>query len=211
MTTETKEKYMQEFLIKVGDLNNAIKSLQPFISKEETRYYLKGIFIESIKGAEYANFVATDGHKLCVMKLDVHPLKDNNENISTIVPTSAIKVILQMLKGEKSDVFVVLRFDGARKVIVDLLNKKAEFRCIDGNFPDYRKVIPDGDAKFTIGLQKEQAKEAAKAVTMNKGKEAMVWHLVDENSPIKMVGENKIVVVMPTRQSFEEIDLGVAA
>lgn len=156
--------------------------------------------------------VATDGHKLCVIKAAIDPAEDATGDIAAIVPTSALKTILQMLKGVKAEWPVAVKFDDTNlKVWVDCPDQKAEFKCIDGTFPDYRRVVPSEQPKFTIGLSKAQATEAMKAVSKHKSKEPMEWQMYDALSPLKLVGQDKIVVVMPCRTTFDEIDLSQAA
>lgn len=207
---------MREFIIDKTPFETAIKTLQPFISKEETRFYLCGIFFEWKNGDDKINMVATDGHKLCVVQIDITPSTDTNDNIAAIVPTSALKTILQILKSVGNNKMpVTLKFDDNNlKLWIETPDQKAELKLIDGNFPDYRRVVPIEKAIFTIGLQKAQATEAmkaVKAVKAHKGKEAMEWQMTDANSPIKLVGQDKLVIIMPTRSAFSEIDLGTAA
>lgn len=204
---------MREFLIKTAALDSAIKTLQPFISKEETRYYLNGIFFEWKNGDPKINMVATDGHKLCVLQVEIDPAEGTKGDIAAIVPTAALKTILQMLKSiHKTDYPLTLRFNPDNmRLWVDTLDQKAELKLIDGTFPDYRRVIPEGKPTFSIGLTKQQATEAVKAVSKHKSTEPMDWQLTDANSPIKLVGVDKIVVVMPCRTGIAEIDLGAAA
>lgn len=203
---------MREFLISPSDLENAIKTLQPFISKEETRFYLNGIFFEWKNGDERINLVATDGHKLCVMQLAIDPEEGLQGDIACIVPTDALKTILLMLKGVKILPHITMKIEDTNlKCSLDCMDQKAEFKCYDATFPDYRRVIPDVKPSFSIGLSKEQATEAVKAVSKHKGGEPMEWQLTDANSPIKLVGNDKIVVIMPMRGNFNEIKLGDAA
>lgn len=199
---------MTEFLIQAKPLEEAIKTLQPFMSAEETRYYLCGVFFEWDGAADKINMVATDGHKLCVLQKDFDPEQGANP-VSVIVPADALKTILQILKSVgNAEMPVTLKFNESGKALeVITPDQKAEFRCIDATFPDYRSVIPKDKANFQIGLMKPQALEAVKAVKAHKSKEAMVWHLTDENSPIKLVGQDKLVVIMPCRTSITEMDL----
>lgn len=203
---------MREFIINAGELESAIKTLQPFISKETTRYYLNGIFFEYKDGNPHINLAATDGHKLCVLEQFANMADDSKGDIAAIVPESALKTILQMLKVVKKDWPVSVKFDDNNlKMWVDCQDQKAELKLIDGTYPNYRSVIPTEKPKFTIGLAKAQAVEATKAVSKHTAKEPMEWQFIDEHSPIKMVGDKKIVIIMPMRVDFNEIELGKAA
>lgn len=204
---------MREFLINADVLESSIKALQPFCSKEETRYYLCGIFFEWNPADDFIHMVATDGHKLCQIKCDIDPAEDATGKISAIVPTQALKTALQMLKsmGNK-EIPVTLRFsENNLNLHIDCYDQKADFKCIDGSYPDYRRVIPTEKPKFSIGLAKEQAAEALKAVKSHKSKEPLEWKMIDASSPLMLQGENKIVVVMPCRTAWAEAGLDIAA
>src|SRR5574343_1197036 len=196
----------KEFLINAGPLAAAIKTLKPFISTEETRYYLNGIFFELEPDSDVLNLVATDGLKLCVLNEDIdrQELFDDNEGLKVIVPTKALDTMLAMLKGVGGTCPIALRFDEDRSTMyVDTPDEKGEFKLIEGDYPEYRKVIPTKKPKFTIGLAKSQAKEALKAaVAAHSGEDALQWRMTDEISPIVLAGDKKLVVVMPTRVSI---------
>lgn len=204
---------MREFLIHKGPLEQAIKTLQPFMSTEETRYYLNGIFFEWKNGDEKINMVATDGHKLCALQMAIDPLEGIEGDIAAIVPTSALKTLLQILKSiGNAEMPLTLRFNPENsRMWVDTIDQKAEFKLHDATFPDYRRAIPTEPPKFSIGLAKAQAAEAMKAVSKHKSKEPMEWQMYDASSPLKLVGQDKIVVVMPCRTAFDEIELTNAA
>lgn len=193
---------MKEFLINAGPLVGAIKTLKPFVSDDENRPYLCGIFFELEDDSDTLNMVATDGHKLCVLneKVDRSELFYSGA-LSAIVPEKALDTILVMLKGVQGDCPISIRFndDGLRtKLFVDAPDEKGEFKCIDGDFPRYREVIPTKKAKFIIGLAKAQATECMKAAAAA-GSEGLQWEMIDEFSPLRMRGENKLVIVMPMR------------
>lgn len=147
--------------------------------------------------------MATDGHKLCVLNVEVDRADlFYTGALSAIVPEKALDTILVMLKGVQADCPISIRFDdeGARiKLFVDAPDEKGEFKCIDGAFPQYREVIPTKKAKFIIGLAKAQATECMKAVAAAAGSDGLQWEMIDEHSPLRMRGENKLVIVMPMR------------
>lgn len=193
----------KEFLINAGELSAAIKRLKPFMSKEETRYYLNGIYFELLEGSDDINLVATDGHKLGVLTEHVDRLEGFDGEIKAIIPAKGLDTMLAMLKGVKEDWPITLRFsDDGRLVLIDTPDEKGEFKLIDGTYPDYRKVIPSDPANFTIGLAKAQAKEAMKALAGHKEKEGMRWELTDDGSPLTLRSEKETVVVMPMRISL---------
>lgn len=133
-------------------LRKALAFCQPYVSTEETRYYLNGVCLDGNVA------IATDGHRL-----GCHPLGADLSDFSRpIVPHRAVK-LLQSLPPAKSVEFAVDRpgmvaeFDGASLAT----------RLIDGTFPDWRRVVPvnaDKASKVTVdrvGFMKSMARIAA--------------------------------------------------
>lgn len=136
------------------------------MSKEPTRYYLNGVCIEPHpKGG--VTLTATDGHRLATIH---DPQGTTNGTWICAVP----KVILQACKPQLTMTFagddVCLR-DGVRRVL------SADQAPIDGTFPDWRKVVPSGNAL--------KASAAPLGITMNSG------YLADFSRLALMLGADK--------------------
>lgn len=193
---------MQEIIINASVLANSIKTLKPFMSQEETRYYLCGVHFElSTIGPnqDVLYMVATDGHKLCVLEHDCPAEFDGK--LSAIIPAKALNTISTMLKGLEAECPIQLRFTETQ-VFIDALDEKGEFKLIDGEYPNWRGVLPTRDPNFTIGLGKAQAREAMKACVAASGSEGLEWRMIDAASPLLMKGKDKTVLVMPMRVSL---------
>jgi DNA polymerase III sliding clamp (beta) subunit (PCNA family) len=196
---------MTKILVDAKELETALKTLLPFTSKEEARYHLGGVYIHGDVRNGHISLAATDGHKLCAIQIAVNVTENTDVKLDHILPTNAVKTVLQMIKShEDKELPAELSFDIAR-VGFSVYVQTSTFKVIDGTFPDYTKVIPKGDAAFSIGLLKEQAIEATKAVRAHKGSDVMRWEFIDNTSPIKLVSENKVVVIMPARELVSEI------
>ena len=109
------------------------------ISNEETRYFLNGIYFHK-KNEDRSNFlsvVATDGHRLA--KMDFNFNEDSKEIEGVIIPKKTVNELCKLLA----------EYDGSIKISMDS-NKIVFFinesilisKLIDGNFPDYDRVIP---------------------------------------------------------------------
>ena len=118
-----------------------------FISTEETRYYLNGVYVEPAK--EGVRAVATDGQRLIV----VH---DPDGYILRPAILRAKPAVWSRLRS-KHDATVTAADLGAKErakpIMATLTPKKGEAEAfvldeIDGTFPDWRKVIP---ADFPTG------------------------------------------------------------
>jgi len=143
------EKPMHYFSLTVGDLCEAFKNVQPAISTEETRYYLNGIYAHESAGQMI--FVATDGHRL--LKKELPAPKGAKDMFGSIIPRKAVKFLIDCMKGMDVNEYVTIRSQDA-KMEFSGGNWQVITKLIDGNFPDYTRVIPaaiDTPAVFTAG------------------------------------------------------------
>src|SRR5208337_975230 len=148
-------------LMKTSTLSRkALQACNFAASKEETRYYLNGVYVKiDAGGAEYC---ATDGHMLLAYREELE--KDSPANTLTgefIIPSSTCAD--KHIKGSKwaSDAVELAEMtDGFLRIDNALV-----FRPIDGTFPDWRRVLPseiDGvsaqfDPALLVRLQKAGA------------------------------------------------------
>ncbi len=104
------------------------------VSLDETRYVLNGILLKITKGI--LTLVSTDGKRLAIAerKLTV----DADLEISIIVPIKTIHELNRNLKDEGELSFVV----GNNQALFDLGEVAIVSRLIEGEFPDYKQVIP---------------------------------------------------------------------
>jgi len=136
-----------------------IDSTRFAVSTEETRYYLNGIYLNAVKGADgpMLRSVATDGHRLALASVLLPEGGDGMPGV--IVPRKAVAEIRKLL-------------DGAGPVQIDLSETKLRIsaggtvistKLIDGTFPDYARVIPDGN-KLTLEIAASELAAAADRV-----------------------------------------------
>jgi DNA polymerase-3 subunit beta len=103
------------------------------VSLEETRPQLGGVYVDA-KGS-YTNFVSTDGYRMSVKKVS----QKNKEREGLIIPVGLINEAI----GLKSDVDLVLYVNKAEnQVIFEVGDAIIVGRMIEGEFPNYEKVLP---------------------------------------------------------------------
>nr|WP_295465284.1 DNA polymerase III subunit beta [Mesorhizobium sp.] len=113
------------------------------VSTEATRVYLNGIFFEEHGGAVHA--VATDGHRLA--RLTLPHVSGADGMASIIVPREALPLVSTLAEG-KGDVRIDL---SETKISFECAGRALVSKLVDGTFPDYRRVIPTGNANvFTL-------------------------------------------------------------
>ncbi|MDB5183731.1 MAG: dnaN [Candidatus Saccharibacteria bacterium] len=101
-------------------------------SNDATRPVLTGVYWHSHNGSLY--LAATDGYRLSEKKLI--PTKSE---VSAIIPTTSLQEVLRILNEDINEVEVL--FDESQ-VRFRLNDAELTSRLIDGNFPDYRQLIP---------------------------------------------------------------------
>ncbi|MDD5282092.1 MAG: DNA polymerase III subunit beta [Candidatus Omnitrophica bacterium] len=114
------------------------------VSFDETRYILNGILFKINKGV--LTLVSTDGKRLAVAerKLSV----DSDVDLSIIVPIKTIHELNRNLKEEGGLSLVV----GSNQALFDLGSVVIISRLIEGEFPDYKQVVPPvSENKMKIG------------------------------------------------------------
>lgn len=114
-----------------------IESVRFAISTEETRYYLNGIYVHVPDGSSCQFAAATDGNRLARFHLDV--ADGAEEAPGVILPRKAVKVLAALLDEEGGKVGVRVstskfRFEIGKTVLTG--------KTIDGQYPDYTRVIP---------------------------------------------------------------------
>ena len=132
------------FSLPAKDLKRLIEKTRFAISTEETRYYLNGIYLHEAKsdGKALLRAVATDGHRLAQVEL---PLPSGAKDMpGVIVPRKTVAEIARLAEDSDGDIRIELspakiRISGPRVVLTSKL--------IDGTFPDYERVIPQGNDK----------------------------------------------------------------
>lgn len=127
------------------------------MSADETRYHLNGILLE--KSGKAAVIVATDGHRLAYVKRDMDLSKVKQDKV--IIPRKGVNEWRKMIVAEKSFDLCV----SSRHVFVKTERQSLFIRLIDGNFPDYDRVIPK-ENPVKIEVPREEFVGALKRVSL---------------------------------------------
>src|ERR1700726_2972196 len=160
-----------KFALKASDLKRLIDKTQFAISTEETRYYLNGIYLHvaSAAQAQTLRAVATDGHRLAQMELELPKGADGMPGI--IVPRKTVGEVLRLMEDTEAEIAIELspgkiRFTVGQAILTSKL--------IDGTFPDYARVIPVGNDKELVVDKKEfeQAVDRASTVSSDRARAA---------------------------------------
>ncbi len=146
-----------DFTIDQNMLRDGIKKTEYAISTDTTRYVLNGIFM-SFKDNKMT-FVATDGRRLAMVEngLDI----PEGSQTEAILPTKAVNELSRLL-GDVGQ--VTIRFM-SNQVAFEINDTLLTSKLIDGNYPNFRQVIPP-DHKECIELPRTEFLETIRRVSL---------------------------------------------
>lgn len=123
------------------DFKQSVSQTVIAASNDSTRPVLTGVYWHSHDGGLY--LAATDGYRLTERRIT-----DTQSDVLAIIPTSTLQEVLRTLRDDMSEIEVL--FDDTQ-VTFRLAEVEITSRLIDGNFPDYRQLIPaTSESSFTV-------------------------------------------------------------
>jgi DNA polymerase-3 subunit beta len=143
--------------IRQKDLRDGLRKTSYAISTDETRYVLNGVLF-SFKDNKLT-LVATDGRRLAMLDIDLEFPRSHEADI--IVPTKAVTE-LQRLLTEEGDVRVSVT---SGQIAFDLNNTLLVSKLIEGNYPNYKQVIP-AEMKERVTLERETLLNSLRRVSL---------------------------------------------
>jgi hypothetical protein len=177
-----------------ADYSYMVSELTKFASKDETRYFMNGVCFD-FKGADdnFVNIVATDGRKLCRMKLPWNGRNRLNEEY--IIPTAYLSVPASYFTTAQLNLA-----GGINQLLIHTEDYSLEglFRGIDGIYPNYLGVIPEIDGKTErFNLCAASFKKTIESVKNIMGKNGMIYLNAGnpENLSITIGGESAALEV----------------
>jgi DNA polymerase-3 subunit beta len=129
-----------------GVLKEMLQLTSFAVSMDETRYILNGILFKINKST--VTLVATDGKRLAVAEKNL--ASDIGKAVAIIVPVKTIHELSRNLK-EEGELSLII---GGNQILFDLGAVAVISRIIEGEFPDYKQVIPAAaENKMRIGRE----------------------------------------------------------
>jgi hypothetical protein len=191
--------------MKVSVKIDSLLAANLFASKEATRHYLNGVYLED-KGS-CLNLVATDGHRL--IKIPEWMEDDTREpDFSFIIPSG----LLKQIKRIKGLTHCDLEYDDETKMITISYNdNKYAGYAVNGTFPPYECLIPElpknHHGTTQISFNPKYLAEFAKINELMGHKDCGIkMTIIDNANPtiITMggnasVSEKYLALLMPTR------------
>ncbi|MBL8382180.1 MAG: DNA polymerase III subunit beta [Burkholderiales bacterium] len=135
-TVSQSAEFKTGFTVSQKDLKALLALVQYAMAQQDIRYYLNGLLLIVDKGQ--ARVVATDGHRLAFAALAVATDLERQE---VIIPRKTVIELERLLE------------DGDEPIRIDLAPTQVRFqfgnvelvsKLVEGKFPDYQRVIPQG-------------------------------------------------------------------
>lgn len=174
------------FDVPVRDFKEMIVQTIFAVSDDETRYFMNGVFFEC--AADKLVMVATDGRRLAYVGKQTGGVPDFS---GVIVPPKILSLVMKragdegMISVAVSDKMIYVKFGSYHLSSV----------LIEGQFPNYQRVIPDQQA-FSFSVDRSELQDALKRVSL----------LVEQKSRRVYMGISSGVLSI----SSEESEIGTA-
>ena len=169
------------------------------ISTEETRYYLNGVYmhVATAEDGQVLRCVATDGHRLARIDADLPAGAETMPGV--IVPRKTVGDLRKLLDDDDTEIAVSVSETKVRFATpaITLTSK-----VIDGTFPDYSRVIPQGNTRRLEVDASEFARAVDRVATVSSERSRAVKLALDEDRLVLSVNA-------PDAGAAEE-ELGVA-
>lgn len=175
-------------------LRQALNRTMFAMAQQDVRYYLNGLLLVLRRGR--LRTVATDGHRLAMSDTDVD--LELAEEQQVIVPRKGVLELNRLLNDEDGSVSLSLT---SNHLQVDLGTILFTTKLIDGRFPEYEKVVPQGGDKLITGDREVMRQALSRAAILSNEKFRGV-RLVLDDGLLKLQTENP-----EHEQAEEEIEI----
>jgi DNA polymerase III subunit beta len=127
------------------------------VSDDETRYFLNGTYFE--KDDDKLIMVGTDGKRLSYMEMKQENDVPNFNGI--IIPPKVLNMIKKLSSGEGNFSIAITE----KNIFIEFENHKISSALIDGQFPNYKKVIPR-EQVYSASVNKDELLEAIRRISI---------------------------------------------
>lgn len=138
-------------------------------SRDESKTFLNGALFKIIN--KKIEVVTTDSHRLSLKNIKVKNIEKTttDEEIEVIIPYRALSELSRLL-SDNEEVFVEIRF-GEKQIMFILFpdgqknSIRIYSRLIEGQFPDYKQIIPDS-FKTEIKINTEEFRDKMERIAL---------------------------------------------
>ncbi|MFP4510041.1 MAG: DNA polymerase III subunit beta [Spirochaetaceae bacterium] len=165
------------------------------VSDDETRYFMNGVYFENVDGDMV--MVATDGRRLSYIRSDSDG--ELPEFPGIIVPPKILSMVRKLASGEGNIRIAV----SEKTVFFHFDNQKLSSSLIEGQFPNYQRVIPE-EQKYSLTISRSELSEALRRVSLLVEKSRRIYLKLSEGSMVISSEQSEVGVAREELEcSFE--------
>jgi DNA polymerase-3 subunit beta len=131
--------------LNVADFKEMIQQVAFAASADDARPVLQGVSM-TVEGSEIT-LAATDGFRISTRRSRLSSLAD--KPMSAIIPARALSELARITSDGKETVYMVVP-PGRGQVLFHMEDVELVSQLIDGNFPDYRAIMPQSFKTTTV-------------------------------------------------------------
>jgi DNA polymerase III subunit beta len=182
------------FEISLNLFTKSIDQISFSATTDDTRPVLTGVLC--IFEKETIKFIATDGFRLSLKEIKLEtPLNLKKESLSFLIPARSLIEVTKLAKNEQK-IKIGLTTDEHQVVFV-LDDIELVSRLIEGDFPDYKKLIPE-NYSTKIFINRDELLQSVKLASVFARESANVVKINIKNNNLKLtanapqIGQNLI-------------------
>ena len=145
------------FEMSIKDFREMIQQSVFAVSDDETRYFMNGVYLEKTEGN--INMVSTDGRRLAFIgkKAD----KKINDFSGIIIPPKILNTVVKR-SGDEGLISISVN---DKMIFINFASYNFSSVLIEGNFPNYKKVIPENQ-DFSLSVKRDEMLNALHRVAL---------------------------------------------
>lgn len=165
---------VQELSLPQLGLKNLMDRTNFSMAQQDVRYYLNGLMFELRE--QLIRCVATDGHRLAICEMSADVSSPGTQQV--IVPRKGIQELGRLLENTDSSAKLEI---GSNHIRIQLPDIRFTSKLIDGKFPDYQRVLPQGNDKHIIADREGLKQALVRTSILSNEKYRGIRFQLDEN------------------------------
>ncbi|MCF0252865.1 MAG: DNA polymerase III subunit beta, partial [Duodenibacillus sp.] len=192
------------FTLPAAVLHHLLQMVRFAMAQQDVRYYLNGALLEASAGGVRA--VTTDGHRLACC--DAKDQIDEAVTVNAILPRKTVLMLTKLLPENDTEVTVEI---GAKQVRFTFGDISMLSKLVEGQFPDYNRVIPvNNDKNFLVNREELIGALRRCAIVANEKFKGQRWIITPGKLQIESTngGMEEAVEEIAIDYEGEELDMG---
>jgi DNA polymerase-3 subunit beta len=171
----------------------ALESVLFAAATDEGRPILTGVKIQ--KSEEDTLFVATDGYRLSLKRVDL----TMSENVNRTIPARTLSEVVRVGEGNTEDKIIEIKNIDEAQLGFFLGDTEIYTRVLDGEYPNFEKILPKKNTTKII-LDKEKFLQAVKSASIFARDNANIIKFIISEGEITIsantpqIGQNKVTL-----------------